>query len=138
MKFEKSCGAVVYTKENGLIKYVIIQSKNGVFGFPKGHVEKNETESATALREIREETGLNVKLIDGFKEESSYCFTLNGEEITKNVIYFLGEYNNQTPVAQETELNGIFLMDYNTAISVFQFDNLKQTLTRAHTFLTNK
>ena len=34
---EKSCGAIVYTHENSTIKYVIIRSKEGIYGFPKGH-----------------------------------------------------------------------------------------------------
>ena len=71
MKTEKSCGAVVFTVIDSSIKYVIVESKEGYFGFPKGHVEKNETEKETALREIREETGLNVDIIDGLKPKTS-------------------------------------------------------------------
>lgn len=44
MIIEKSCGAVVFTKVNECIKYIIIQSKEGFYGFPKGHAEENETE----------------------------------------------------------------------------------------------
>ena len=32
---EKSCGGIVYTKENGSIQYVIIRSEDGIYGFPK-------------------------------------------------------------------------------------------------------
>ena len=74
MKTEKSCGAVVFTRENGSIKYVIIESKSGVFGFPKGHIEKGETEEQTALREILEETSLSVTPVDDFRLEESYTF----------------------------------------------------------------
>ena len=63
MIVEKSCGAIVYTKDHGDILYVIIRSKGGIYGFPKGHMEGNETEAETAFREIFEETGLTVKLI---------------------------------------------------------------------------
>lgn len=57
MKFEKSCGAIVFTRQNGEIEYVIIQSLEGWYGFPKGHMEQNETEIETALREVREKQG---------------------------------------------------------------------------------
>ncbi len=43
---EKSCGAIVYTKDSGSIQYVIIHSKEGIYGFPKGYVEINEVETA--------------------------------------------------------------------------------------------
>ena len=60
MTIEKSCGAVVFTRDHGLVQYLIIQSKEGFYGFPKGHIEPGEQEEETALREIWEETGLTV------------------------------------------------------------------------------
>lgn len=135
MLTEKSCGAIVYTKEHGIIQYVIIRSKEGIYGFPKGHIEGDECETETALREITEETGLTVKLIQGFIAKDTYTFIRNGETRLKHIVYFLGEYFNQKPIAQESELSGVHLMDYETAISAFQFDSSKRLLTEAHRFL---
>jgi len=42
---------------------------------------------------------------------------------------------NQVPTAQEAELSSVHLMDYETAISVFQFESSKRLLTEAHNFL---
>ena len=135
MATEKSCGAIVFTRENRQIKYVIICSKAGIFGFPKGHVEGAETEAETALREVFEETGLSVRLIDGFRTEDTHTFTRHGETRLKHIVYFLGEYSNQEPTAQESELSGIQLMTYEAAMEVFQFDSSKRLLTEAHRFL---
>ncbi len=135
MKSEKSCGAVVFTRENGSIQYVIVQSKEGIYGFPKGHVEGMETEQETALRETLEETSLSARMIDGFRAEDSYSFFRNGTSIMKHVVYFLAEFQNQQPKAQETELNSVHLMDYETAMNAFQFDNPKSILRKAHSFL---
>ena len=55
MDYEKSFGAVVFTRINNNIKYLLIQNLEGIYGFPKGHVEKEEKEEETALREIYEE-----------------------------------------------------------------------------------
>ena len=132
---EKSCGAIVYTKDHDNIEYVIICSKEGIFGFPKGHMEGNETKIETALREVAEETGLAVKLIRGFKTEDTHTFNRNGETRLKHIVYFLGEYSAQTPTAQETELNGVYLMDYETAMSLFQYESSKRLLTEAHNYL---
>ena len=136
MKPEKSCGAVVFTVIDSSIKYVIVESKEGYFGFPKGHVEKNETEKETALREIREETGLNIDIIDGFKTEDLHTFTLNGETRMKHVVYFLAQYSNQSPSAQISELNSINIIDFDSAISIFQFESSKRILSEANEFIT--
>ena len=135
MKIEKSCGAVVFTKENGFLQYLIIESKEGIFGFPKGHVEGDETEKETALREILEETGLTVELNEQFRLEDRYWIHRKNEKILKQVVYFLAEYAYQTPVAQETELNAIHLMDYETAMKAFQFESSKRILTGMNQYL---
>ena len=55
------------------IEILLIRHKNGGhWAFPKGHVEKKETEEDTALREIREETGLEVLLDTGFRRAVTY------------------------------------------------------------------
>ena len=53
---EKSCGAVVFTRTGSDIRYLIIQSKEGIYGFPKGHVEDDETEQQTASSSKEMET----------------------------------------------------------------------------------
>ncbi len=135
MIIEKSCGAIVFTNDNNGIRYVIIESKEGFLGFPKGHVESNETELETARREVFEETGLKVEFSENFRTEDSYLFQRNNETRMKKIVYFLAEYSNQIPVPQETELNAIHLMDYETALSSFQFENLRRILTEAHNYL---
>lgn len=135
MIIEKSCGAIVFTKESGDIEYVIIRSKEGIYGFPKGHIEENESETETTLREVEEEVSLTVTLIPGFRSEDTYSFIRNSETRLKHIVYFLGEFSAQTPTVQEIELNGVYLMDYETAMSSFQFESSKRLLTEAHNFL---
>ena len=137
MIMEKSCGAVVFTKDAEGIKYVIVETKNGFFGFPKGRVEEKETEQETAKREVLEETGLHVEFLNNFLEEDTYSFQFNGEIRMKRIVYFLARFSDQIPVAQETELKSIHLMDYKSALSAFQFESSKRILTAAHKFLTS-
>ena len=135
---ELSCGAIVFTKDGNSVKYVIIESKQGIFGFPKGHNENLETEKETALREVFEETGLCINFIDGFRMEDRYSFTRNGITVLKTVIYFLAEYSNQRPVVQEIELNSIRLMDFETALETLPYENTRNILKNAHTFILQK
>ena len=137
MKHEKSCGAVVFTRVDGEIRYLLIKSLTGTYGFPKGHVEENETEQETAKREVLEETSLHVELLNDFREEDTYSFKFNCEIRMKHIVYFLARFSDQIPVAQETELNSIHLMDYESALSSLQFKSSKRILTAAHKFLTS-
>jgi len=45
-----------------------------MFPFLKGNIEPGETPEATALREVKEETGLDVELVEGFREEVEYVY----------------------------------------------------------------
>lgn len=134
MKREKSCGVVVYTRVNHDIKFLLVQSLTGVYGFPKGHVEGNEIEIETALREVYEETHLRVTLDHHFKTTVSYLLPI-AEKTMKEVVYFLGYYENQNPIYQESELISASLFSYEEAIKLFQFDSSKRVLIEAYNHL---
>ena len=134
MAFEKSCGAVVFTRVGGELRYVLAQSLRGHYGFPKGHVEPGETETETALREIYEEVHLRPVLLDGFRELSEY--TLPGTEIQKQVVIFLGEYHDQQILPQKEELKTAFLASYSQALTLLPYENDRRILAAAHAFLT--
>ena len=134
MNFEKSCGALVYTREDGEIRYVIQRSLEGVYGFPKGHMEPGETEEETALREIREEAGLTVRLIPGYRETVEYPLPKKPGTM-KRVVYFLAEYENQPLVPQPEEIMNAVLMAYEDAMVVLPYEYQKRMLTRARDLL---
>lgn len=139
MKTEYSCGAVVFTGKADAILYVIVQSKEGFFGFPKGHMEGNETEAETAMREIKEETGLSVSLVPGFRTEDKHLIPFTHKEpVMKHIVYFLAEYENQPLKPQEGEISSIRLMRYEEAMAAFQFESSRRILTEAHQFLQQK
>ena len=133
-QMEKSCGAVVFTRESGEIRYVLAQSLDGLYGFPKGHMEKGETEHQTALREIREEVGLSPRLIDGFRECTEHPLPAR-PGVMKRVVYFLAEYEHEPIVYQASELLNAPLVGYEEALSLLPFENTRRILTQAHAFL---
>lgn len=134
MKYEKSCGAVVFTRADDGIRYVIICSTEGYYGFPKGHMEPGETEEQTALREIAEEVGLRPRLIPGFRAYEEHPIPSRPGTV-KQVAYFLAEYDGGALTPQEGELTGAELMSYDDAMRAFQFDNNRRILAEAAQFL---
>ena len=138
MNYEYSCGAVVFTRIGGQPHYVLVRAKDqpeGCHGFPKGHMEPGETEEQTALREILEETGLRVRLIPGFRAVTEYNLP-TPPDTRKRVVFFLAEYEDQTPIPQESELSAITLSPWPQALELTEFADSKRILTDAHEFLT--
>ncbi|MGM9662102.1 MAG: bis(5'-nucleosyl)-tetraphosphatase [Oscillospiraceae bacterium] len=134
MSYEKSCGAVLFTRAGGEVRYVLAQSLRGVYGFPKGHVEAGETERETALREIWEEVHIRPELIDGFRETIRY--RLPGSRAAfKQVVFFLAEYEGQTPVIQAEELRSAPLVDYEEAMRLLRHENIRRVLRKADAYL---
>ena len=132
---ELSAGAILYTVNDDEILYLLIRDFHGNYGFPKGHTEENESLEETALREIREEVGLDVVLDASFKEELDYIMP-NG--IAKRSIYFLASYRDQIPVKQEEEVDEILLLPYEEALEILTFDNMKEVLIKAKRYIDDK
>ena len=135
MNWEKSCGAVVFTRRNEQLLYLIVQEKAGACSFPKGHNEGNETEMETARREIFEETGLRPQFLSGFFQQDEYHLS-EKPGTWKQVTYFLAEFGNEVPIPQEGEIRQIHLVPYEQALQLFCHENNRRILTAAHTFLT--
>lgn len=105
MKREKSCGALVFRKHGESYDLVLLRHRfGGHWSFPKGHVEAGENERQTAQREVREETGVRIRILDGFRESVEY-FPKPG--VKKQVVYFLGEAQNEDLVPQEEEISEV-------------------------------
>ncbi len=133
---EKSCGAVIYTAEKKKLKFILIQEVNGIWGFPKGHVEDNETEIETATREIWEETGLVVKFYKNFREIEKYSFETDGKTTDKEVVYFLARFDKQKPKALRREISRITLTDFERAYDTLGHERKKEILTKAQEFIS--
>ena len=135
MQYEKSCGAVVFQRTAKGIEYVIIRSLEGYCGFPKGHCEAKETEEETALREIREETGLVARIIPGFRCTVEYPIP-GKTDVMKQVAYFLAESEPQDIHYPKEELSGACLMTFASAIEALQWENTRAILTKANDYLS--
>ena len=128
---EKSCGAVVYKKESDVL-FLVLQHKKGHYSFPKGHVEDGETEVETAVREIKEETNLDVEIDEDFRFISSYYPKFN---VLKDVVFFVGEAKSFDIVVQEKEISNANWYSYEDAINLITYDRDKELLKEAYKYL---
>ncbi len=145
MNKEFSAGAVIFKrKDNGILFLVVYSARNKMWGFPKGHLDSGETEKEAAIREIREEVGLdNLQFIDGFAEKAAYETIskrppFKGERIEKYVTYFLCEAKDQDVMVDGREISDYRFLPLNKAEQSVKFRNLKIILRRAYDFLSLK
>lgn len=134
MKYIKSCGFVVYKRVGNENYYLIIKSLNGDVGFPKGHMESGESELETAIRELKEETGVDVKAIQGFRRQIEYELRRVPDTI-KQSVYFLGECTSDNIVCQEAEVAEASFLSYENSIKMLTFEETKNILKEAEAFL---
>ena len=135
MKREKSCGAVIFYENNTERNYLILTSILGHTTLCKGHVEGDETEHETAVREIREETGLTVDFVDGFREVITYSPEVGA---TKDVVFFLARLRDGEPVCQPEEVAAIRFLPLDEALAALTHDSDRDTLRKAHAFLEGR
>ena len=130
---EKSCGALVYRKYHGNTEILLIKHINsGHWSFPKGHVEEGETEIETAMREIKEETGIDVIIDQSFREIVTYS---PRRDTYKAVVYFIAKAKNTDYTPQEDEIADIKWVEISRAGSVLAYENDKSIVNKAKNFI---
>ncbi len=132
MKKEYSYGAVVYKKEKDEIYVLIEHMALGHISLPKGHIEEGETPYECALREIKEETNLDVDLDTTF----SYTITYSPKEgVSKDVTFYLATVKNEELIPQLNEVSFLEWMEIKKAIKAVTFQTDKDTLLSAYSHL---
>ncbi len=134
MKQEYSYGAVVYEKRKNNIYILIEYMKQGHISLPKGHIEKGETPEQCALREIKEETDLDVSLNTEFSHTISYK---PSPAVRKDVTFFLATPISNHIKAQESEVNHIEWVEEERALTILTHDTDKEVLKDALNFIHN-
>lgn len=121
MKYEKSCGAIVV--DDG--KVLLVKHNAGHWDFPKGHVEEGETEFETAIREVKEETNIDIKI----EKENRYITKYSPKEnVMKTVIYFIGEKVGGEDKPQIEEVSDVEWIDVNNAVERITHQRSKEIM----------
>ena len=121
----KSAGMIVCRRTQGALQVLLLfQRKSQTWSFPKGHMEAFETEEQTAVREVKEETGLALAPIPGFRAEISY--PLN-DWSSKTVVLFLAESDGAVTI-RENEIAQYRWVGKAEACSLLQQEGYPQIL----------
>ena len=108
----------------------------GHWDFPKGAVEKGETEEQAAKREIFEETGIRVEgFLPNFRKEIEYYYRRQNNLSHKRVIFFLAQ-TSESKVRISFEHSGYDWLTYDQLQRRLTFENAKNVLREANAFLS--
>ena len=125
-KYENSCGAIVFNENTE--KVLLVKMHNGNWGFPKGHIESNETKEETAIREVFEETNIKIKIIPNFEREIKY---IPNENTIKKVTFFAGITQEENVIIETHEIEDFKWCTYEEALKLVTYKLQKDVLEKS-------
>ena len=135
--FEESAGGVVYRLgDEGRIEVVLIGVKGGtVWALPKGHIELGETPEQAAVREVKEETGIDAEIVDKLGE-IEYWFWWKDEDGVRRrhhkvVHFFLMRYRSGDISKHDHEVDAVSWFPIDEAIARVEYENERKLLMKA-------
>ncbi len=137
---EKKAGAVVYSINEGHIYFAFVHDVFGYWTLSKGSIEEGENEEQGAIREIKEEMGVDI-IIKELLGRSEYIATHPEDgKIRKQVVFFLGETVFQDLVLEKDNggLNDAKWFPIEEVANLKMYDNMVPLLTKAVEILTKK
>lgn len=132
MKREFSAGGIVFDDKGQVL--VTQHSQNKHWSFPKGLIDPGQTTEQAAIREVREEGGVEAEILDkvGY---SKYVYVLDGEKIFKVVTYFLMKYKSGSIEDHDWEVEEAGWYEIEEALKQLTFSQDKELLKKALTLL---
>jgi 8-oxo-dGTP pyrophosphatase MutT (NUDIX family) len=134
-KIQFSAGGVAFRKQDGQIEVALISvGADDRWQLPKGLVDKGESTEHAAIREVREEAGIDTEIVTRIdKVEYWYLWKENDQRIRyhKFVYFYLLRYKAGDVRDHDHEVNEARWLDIDDAIEMLAFDNEKKIMEKA-------
>ncbi len=129
---ERSAGGVVVKGDEVLVIVPKRRAANGstVLGLPKGHIDGAETAEEAARREVREEGGVDVDLIEPLGDVR-YRYRRGGALVDKRVSFFLFGYRSGSPGDHDHEIIEARWMALSDAARMLTYAGEREMVARA-------
>jgi 8-oxo-dGTP diphosphatase len=132
MQDQVSSGGVAFRQSDGLVEVALISvGSEPRWQLPKGMVDPGETREITAVREVREEAGIDTELLEPI-DTIEYWFYAgkapNRVRVHKRVHFFLLRYRSGSPTDHDHEVNEARWVEVNEAARMLTYDSEKQVV----------
>ncbi len=120
---ERSAGGVVVRGEQALVIVPRRRAANGarVLGLPKGHIDPGESSLQAAVREVREETGVEAELVRELGEVR-YWYRRDGRSVPKSVVFYLLRYRSGDTEDHDDEVEDVRWMALAEACTALTYE----------------
>lgn len=136
---ERSAGGIVYRMLEGNPRFLLIRDSYNNWGFPKGHLEKDEPAERAALREVEEETGLSDLALRAPVNIIDWYFRFRGRLIHKHCHFFLIESHQGDTVPQRDEgITACKWVTLDEGLSLVSYANARDVLRQAAVMLDER
>ncbi len=132
-KLQFSAGGVIYRKTGAVIEIVLlIRGEGKVFCLPKGKIEKPETPQEAALREVKEETGLNG-IIENELGRINYWFYSDEDKsrVHKSVYFYLVRYSSGNTADHDADAEDVKWLSVDEALKIMSYSSERQMVEKA-------
>ena len=133
---EVSAGGIVFRRSPEGVRFLLIRDSYKNWGFPKGHLEVDESPDAAAVREVREETGLTGLTLTAPVEVIDWNFRFRGHLVHKVCHFYLIEApaGHARPLRREG-ITACKWLTFEEATSLVSYENARIVLARAKAML---
>lgn len=131
-KTDLSIGIILYKEFPRGIKYLILKHRQGHWALCKGHRNPGETKIQTALRELKEETGIKEVTLLRKKTLVTEKYLINGERTEKTVEYFIGKTKAKKVKVDGKEIKSYVWRGYESALKKITYKKTKNSLSEAN------
>ena len=135
MRFVYDGAVFVYSYRNSQRVFLFLRNPRGWLDIPKGHVEKGENTLEAAIRETKEETGLDVKPDRFFRYVFSYRVTEDRQKKKKVVMAYLAKVPPDTKVVASSEHAGFEWLTFGQAMKRFKFKDQPRYLNALNSYI---
>jgi 8-oxo-dGTP pyrophosphatase MutT (NUDIX family) len=132
MSSERSAGGVVVRGEQALVIVPCRRAADGsrVLGLPKGHIDPGETSLQAAVREVREETGVEAEPVLELGEVR-YWYRRRGGPVPKSVVFYLMRYCSGDTEDHDDEVEEVRWMALSEACAALTYEGEREMARRA-------
>ena len=145
VKREFSAGGAVYKREKDKILWLIIQPsakdqpwRQGRWQLPKGWIDEGESGQQAAVREVKEEGGVEAEIIERVDRINIFFHDEHKQRVTKNIVFFLMAYKKGSENDHGEEIEEAVWLPYKEALERLTFKSEKEILKKAKELLKKR